>query len=44
MVPTHVYATAWDGEKGKIYTELYVPHSFVSAVTKIWGGQPSNCV
>jgi hypothetical protein len=39
----HVYATAWEGENSMFYTVLYVPHSFISAVTKIWDGQPSNC-
>jgi hypothetical protein len=39
----HVYATAWKGENSTIYTELCVPHSFISAWTKIWDGQPLKC-
>jgi len=29
-MPMHVYATAWEGEKGMIYTELYMFHIVLS--------------
>jgi hypothetical protein len=30
VVPTHVYTTAWEGEKGMIYRELYMFHTALS--------------
>jgi hypothetical protein len=30
VVQTHVYATAWEGEMGMIYTELYMFHTALS--------------
>jgi len=30
VAPMHVYATAWEGEKGMIYTELYMFHTALS--------------